>query len=99
MRPHSTHSQKYLEIFDVDENRKILQRRRDFFIRQFSGLPFSFAEKARAGYFQLLKINGTEMSDRELAFWLTEKAGVAAVPVSAFYHGVQQTGLLRFCFA
>lgn len=90
---------KYLEIFDVDENRKMMQRRRDFFIRQFSGLPFSFAEKASAGYFQLLKINGTEMSDWELAFWLTEKAGVAAVPVSAFYHGVQQTGLLRFCFA
>lgn len=90
---------KYLEIFDVDENRKMMQQKRDFFIRQFSGLPFSFAEKARAGYFQLLKINDTEMSDRELAFWLTEKAGVAAVPVSAFYHGVQQTGLLRFCFA
>lgn len=90
---------KYLEIFDVKENRRVMQYKRDFFTESFAGLPFSFEQKAGAGYFQLLKLEGTELNDRELAFWLTEKAGVAAVPLSAFYKDWQKTGLLRFCFA
>lgn len=90
---------KYLEIFDVKENRRMMQHKRDFFTESFAGLPFSFDQKAGAGYFQLLKLEDTDLNDRELAFWLTEKAGVAAVPLSAFYRDRQKTGLLRFCFA
>jgi len=90
---------KYLEIFDVKENSRMMQHKRDFFTEIFAGLPFSFDQKAGAGYFQLLKLEDTDLNDRELAFWLTEKAGVAAVPLSAFYRDRQKTGLLRFCFA
>ena len=90
---------KYLEIFDVKENRRVMQYKRDFFTESFAGLPFSFEQKAGAGYFQLLKLEDIDLNDRELAFWLTEKAGVAAVPLSAFYKDRQKTGLLRFCFA
>lgn len=39
------------------------------------------------------------MTDREFAFWLAEKARVAAVPVSAFYKYGRSKGMARFCFA
>jgi methionine aminotransferase len=31
--------------------------------------------------------------------WLTSEIGVAAIPVSAFYHEPHESGVVRFCFA
>ena len=91
---------KYLEIFDVQQNRKFMQDKRDFFIESFKGLPLTFTQKSEAGYFQVMKfVNEDALNDKAYAVWLTENAKVAAVPVSAFYHDAQNTGLLRFCFA
>ncbi len=33
------------------------------------------------------------------AQWLTSEIGVAAIPVSAFYHESHESGVVRFCFA
>ncbi len=51
-------------------------------------------------YFQLLDYS--KLSDRgdvEMAEWLTESVGVAAIPVSVFYAEQRDQRLLRFCFA
>lgn len=91
---------KYLEIFDAEENRKIMQQKRDFFLNEFKNLPFSLKEKAEAGYFQVLGYeNISNISDKEFAIWLTEQAKVATIPLSAFYHEETNTGMIRFCFA
>lgn len=91
---------KYLEIFDAEDNRKIMQQKRDFFLHEFKNLPFSLKEKAEAGYFQVLGYeNISNISDKEFAIWLTEQAKVATIPLSAFYHDETNTGMIRFCFA
>lgn len=91
---------KYLEIFVVNENRKFMQVKRDFFIESFKDLPLTLAGKSEAGYFQLMEFKSDPgMNDKDYAIWLTKNAKVASVPVSAFYKDVQNTGLLRFCFA
>ena len=52
------------------------------------------------GYFQLAGY-GAFASENDLAFAqrLAREAGVAVVPVSAFYHDGFDAGLVRFCFA
>lgn len=91
---------KYLEIFDAEYNRKIMQQKRDFFLNEFKNLPFSLKEKAEAGYFQVLGYEKiSNISDKEFAIWLTEQAKVATIPLSAFYHEETNTGMIRFCFA
>ncbi len=91
---------KYLEVFDLKENQKKMQKKRDYFLESIKNLPFHIPPKAEAGYFQTLDFTEiSNVSDKEFALWLTEKAQVAAVPVSAFYHGPHNTGMLRFCFA
>ena len=91
---------KYLEVFDVKENIKTMQNKRDFFLKEITDLPFKLNEKAEAGYFQILDFsNISDLSDKDFAIWLTEKAKVATIPVSAFYHDQKNTGKVRFCFA
>ena len=51
-------------------------------------------------YFQLYSYSGIS-NDGEFNFAkkLTEKAGVATIPVSAFYQNGKENKVLRFCFA
>jgi methionine aminotransferase len=75
------------------------QAKRDFFLQglrqtRFKPLP------CEGSYFQC--VNYAEISDdSEEAFcvWLTEKIGVAAIPISAFYPDRQSQQLARLCFA
>ena len=39
------------------------------------------------------------MSEADFSQWLTGEIGVAAIPVSAFYHESHESGVVRFCFA
>ena len=41
----------------------------------------------------------SDESDKELAIRLTKEAGVATIPVSAFYHDGKDDKVLRFCFS
>lgn len=78
---------------------KFYQHKRDFFRSQLSGTPFSPLPCA-GSYFQLVSYEGfSEEPDKELAIRLTRQYGVAAIPVSAFYHDKSDYRLLRFCFA
>lgn len=75
------------------------QQKRDYFRAAVDGSRFKLLP-CRGTYFQLLDYQ--EISDRpdmEMARWLVEHAGVAAIPVSVFYNNRQDNRILRFCFA
>ncbi|GMV30599.1 MAG: aminotransferase [Rhodanobacteraceae bacterium] len=51
-------------------------------------------------YFQLVDYSAiSDMDDRGFCEWLVREAGVAAIPVSAFYETAPDARIIRFCFA
>ncbi|MFC6267558.1 methionine aminotransferase [Frigoriflavimonas asaccharolytica] len=92
---------KYLEVFDVVENKRIMQNKRDLFFDLMQETPFIINEKANGSYFQLGKFTNIKpkMTDKEFAIWLTVEKKVALIPTSAFFHNEKNTGTVRFCFA
>ncbi|BBD76807.1 methionine aminotransferase [Hydrogenophilus thermoluteolus] len=55
---------------------------------------------AQGTYFQLAHHpDFRHEPDTAFVRWLTETVGVAAIPVSAFYHDHRDDGVIRFCFA
>ncbi|MEO8170089.1 MAG: methionine aminotransferase, partial [Oxalobacteraceae bacterium] len=38
-------------------------------------------------------------NEAEFSQFLTSEIGVAAIPISAFYHQTKESGIVRFCFA
>lgn len=75
------------------------QQKRDLFLdlmaeSRFEPLP------CRGTYFQLMRYDAiSDQREAEFAQWLTTEVGVAAIPVSAFYHDSQDHRVMRFCFA
>ena len=77
----------------------VLQEKRDYFKKLMAQTKFSLQE-SYGSYF----ICGTyerisDESDKELAIRLTKEAGVATIPVSAFYQDGKDDKVLRFCFS
>ena len=87
---------------DKDQYLKLgefLQRKRDFFRNCMEQTKF-IALPSYGSYFQLYSYK--EMSDepeKDFAVRLTREAGVATIPVSAFYKNAVDNKVLRFCFA
>ncbi|MGI4849214.1 MAG: pyridoxal phosphate-dependent aminotransferase [Janthinobacterium lividum] len=51
-------------------------------------------------YFQCVDYSGvSSLSENAFARYLTAEVGVAAIPVSAFYHQPRESAIVRFCFA
>ncbi len=77
------------------------QAKRDYFRRAVEGSRFKVLP-CRGTYFQLLDYQAiSDRPDTEMARWLVEQAGVAAIPVSVFYanDSGRNHRILRFCFA
>lgn len=75
------------------------QAKRDFFVAQLQQTRFELIPSAGT-YFQLARYDGiTDEYDLNFAKRLTAETGVAAIPVSAFYHDKTDNKYLRFCFA
>lgn len=75
------------------------QAKRDFFLEQMKGSRFELTPSAGT-YFQLAKYsNISDEYDLDFAKRMTKETGVAAIPVSAFYHDRTDHKYLRFCFA
>jgi methionine transaminase len=75
------------------------QARRDRFRALLAGSKFQLLP-VKGAYFQL--VDYSTISDKDdLTFceWLTREAGVAAIPVSAFYETPPEARLIRLCFA
>jgi methionine aminotransferase len=75
------------------------QRKRDLFLQAIAGSRFKPLH-TQGSYFQMLSYQGiSKKSEVAYAEELTKKHGVAAIPVSVFYHTPLEQQLLRFCFA
>ncbi len=75
------------------------QKKRDYFLKHIKGSRFSFVP-APGTYFQLLWYDKiTKEKDAEYATRLIKEMKIASVPVSVFYHKLNDNRVLRFCFA
>jgi methionine aminotransferase len=78
---------------------KFLQNKRDFFANLMKQTPFE-PLPSFGSYFQLYSYkNISTESESDFAIKLTQDAGVASIPVSAFYKTPIDNKVLRFCFA
>lgn len=78
----------------------LMQQKRDYFLNLLRDTPFTIHQPARGSYFQIASYERiSNLPDMEFAHWLTERHGVATIPVSAFYSNKKDDKLIRFCFA
>jgi methionine aminotransferase len=82
-----------------EELGKFYQAKRDLFISALKGSRFSLTPSPGT-YFQLLSYDKiTKEKDAEYAVRLIKENGIAAIPISVFYHKPVYDNMLRFCFA
>jgi methionine transaminase len=75
------------------------QKKRDFFRAGLAGSRFKLLP-CDGTYFQCVDYSAiSDLPETEFAQWLTSEIGVAAIPISAFYHESHESGVVRFCFA
>lgn len=75
------------------------QEKRDFFRDGLANTRFKLMP-VDGTYFQCVDYSAlSDDSELNFATWLTKEVGVAAIPISAFYHQSQENHLVRFCFA
>lgn len=75
------------------------QAKRDLFRDGLAGSRFTLLP-ADGTYFQCVRYDAiAAVPEGEFARWLTSEAGVAAIPMSAFYRDGFESGIVRFCFA
>jgi methionine aminotransferase len=75
------------------------QRKRDLFRGRLGKTRFRLLP-SDGTYFQCVDYSAiSDMAEADFAKWLTAEIGVAAIPVSAFYHQPRESGIVRFCFA
>lgn len=91
------------DFFEDEQNYQYLpaffQQKRDVFLQQMEAVPLK-PLKCEGTYFQLFDYSAiSESKDLDFAKWLTTSAGVAAIPVSAFYTSGRDEKVIRFCFA
>ncbi|MBX9782770.1 MAG: methionine aminotransferase [Chitinophagaceae bacterium] len=78
---------------------RFMQQKRDYFMELMKNTKFDLLTThgsyfVCAGYGRI-----SDESDKELAIRLTKEAGVATIPVSAFYHNGKDDKVVRFCFS
>lgn len=75
------------------------QSKRDLFRHGLANSRFRLLPSAGT-YFQCVDYSEiSRASEIEFAQWITQEAGVAAIPLSAFYHQQRDNSIVRFCFA
>jgi len=74
------------------------QQKRDFFTAHLAASRFKIIP-SHGTYFQLLDYSAiSDWPEYDFAVWLTREKGVAAIPVSSFYHDKKNQQILRFAF-
>jgi methionine transaminase len=78
---------------------RFYEAKRNLVLKILKGTRLKFT-KARGTYFQLLDYSAiSDKNDFEFAEYLTKTIGVAVIPMSPFYSGVNNRKLIRICFA
>ncbi|MFZ1312960.1 MAG: aminotransferase class I/II-fold pyridoxal phosphate-dependent enzyme, partial [Chitinophagaceae bacterium] len=71
----------------------------DYFSKLMRGTKFEMLD-SHGSYFICAKYARiSDEPDKEFAIRLTKEAGVATIPVSAFYQNGKDDKVLRFCFS
>ena len=78
---------------------KFLQEKRDHFINLMRNTRFELLNSSGSYFICGTYKNISNEPDKDLAIRLTKEAGVATIPVSAFYQDGKDDHVLRFCFA
>jgi methionine transaminase len=82
-----------------EQLKALYQGKRDIFRQALGGSRFELLP-CEGTYFQCVKYGAiSQEGDRAFVERLTREHGVAAIPVSAFYPGGDDHGVIRFCFA
>ncbi len=89
----ASHPQNYTDL------PQFYQQKRDLFRELI--MPSRFKLLRSAGtYFQLADYSAiSDLPDQEFASWMTQKKGIAVIPLSPFYQQAPDTRIVRFCFA
>ncbi|MBU1815798.1 MAG: pyridoxal phosphate-dependent aminotransferase [Gammaproteobacteria bacterium] len=75
------------------------QAKRDLFREGLAGSRFKLLPST-GSYFQCVDISAiSDLNEADFCQWLTREAGVAAIPLSAFYGDGFDQRVVRFCFA
>ncbi|WP_034157492.1 aminotransferase [Sphingomonas sp. ERG5] len=83
-----------------EEMRAAFQRSRDRLAAGLTGLGYAVLPSAATYFLSIdLSRSGVDMGDVAFCEWLVEEAGVASIPVSAFYVEAPVTNVVRLCFA
>lgn len=92
---------KYLEVFDPETNKTIMQKKRDIFSELLKDTPLQIEQLAEGSVFQVVNFRNLSktMTDVEFSKWLTVEKKVACLPLSAFYNSRQNSDYVRFSFA
>ena len=78
---------------------KFYQEKRDLFVEKVKASRFNILS-CFGTYFQLLDYSSiSDENEMDFAVRLVKEYGIAAVPVSPFYHNKSDNKVLRFCFA
>jgi methionine aminotransferase len=88
--------ERYLQLVNF------YQQKRDFFRQglaqtSFQLYPCEGTFFQMAGYANIPQL--ADKNEREVCEWLTREIGVAAIPLSSFYHKPSENKTIRFCFA
>lgn len=87
------------DAYHYEQLGDFLQRKRDYFMSLMADTPFE-PLPSYGSYFQLYSYKKiSEEAEIDFAKKLTVNAGVATIPVSAFYKTPIDNRVLRFCFA
>jgi methionine aminotransferase len=76
-----------------------MQEKRDYFKQLMQQTRFTMQESFGSYFICGTYERITDEADKELAIRLTKEAGVATIPVSAFYQNGKDDKVLRFCFS
>lgn len=88
------------DIGYFEDMRAGYQRSRDRLAAGLTGLGYSVLPSAATYFLNIdLIASGVDMDDVLFARWLLEEAGVATIPVSAFYAEDAVRSVVRLCFA
>ncbi|WP_079241461.1 aminotransferase class I/II-fold pyridoxal phosphate-dependent enzyme [Chryseobacterium indologenes] len=92
---------KYLDVFDPDINKKLMQTKRNIFNEMIQETPFQIEQKSEGSVFQVVNFRNISksMTDVEFSKWLTIEKKVSCLPLSAFYNSRQNSDYIRFSFA
>ncbi len=87
------------DVLHAQDLAAFYQAKRDRFRELLAGSRFRLPA-VPGGYFQLADYSAIrDTDDLNFCEWMVREAGVAAIPVSAFYETAPAAKLVRFCFA